>query len=258
MSCAINAEQLHVHLDIQENFKANDEKSVIMRKVICQGILFFLLINGCGVYHPQTIDIPLIREKNDLRIDAGISVVPTVHSTISYGLTKKLAIQAFGSVGSDEYYFQVAPGLYKDLGRQRVMEFYGGFGYGYGDIYKDANPGSMFGNYQLYFVQYNLGKYATGSQHLDYGFGIKTGYFHSILTDENYYKFYSYTGPYDIYDENSLLIEPVIFCRLGGERVKFRINAGLSWIMKISNPENYIPVAIFNMGFGINFTPKTR
>jgi hypothetical protein len=45
---------------------------------------------------------------------------------------------------------------------------------------------------------------------------------------------------------------------LGGEKVKFRFNAGVSWIIKISNPDNYIPIAIFNMGFGINFTPKTK
>ena len=239
-------------------FEAKVEKSSIMKKVFFFGIMIFLMINGCGVYHPQTTDIPLIRNKNDLRIDAGISVVPTANATISYGLTNKLAIQVFGSIGSDEYYFQVAPGLYKELGQQKVMEFYGGFGYGYGYVYKDAHPGSMFGDYQLYFVQYNLGKYATSSEHIDYGFGIKTGYFHSNLTDENYYKFYSYTGPYDIYKENSLLVEPIIFLRLGGERVKFRFNAGVSWIINISNPDNYIPTSIFNMGFGINFTPKTK
>jgi hypothetical protein len=229
-----------------------------MKKVLFLGILIFFLINGCGVYNPQAIDIPLVRKKNDLRIDAGFSVIPAANATISYGLTKNLAIQAFGSTGSGKYYFQVAPGFYKELSQQKVIEFYAGFGSGYGDIYKDANPGNMFGDYQLYFGQFNFGRYAAGSEHFDYGFGIKGGYFHSNLTDENYSRFYSETGPYDIYKENSLLIEPTVFFRVGGEKVKFRLSAGVSRIIKISNPENYIPVATFNVGFGINFTPKTK
>ena len=230
-----------------------------MKKNFLFGVLISLMISGCCVYHPQTIDIPLIRGKNDLRIDAGVSVIPTAHVTISYGLTNKLAIQAFGSVGSDKkYYFQVAPGFYKEIGKQRVMELYGGFGSGYGSVFKDANPGKMFGAYQLYFVQYNLGRYSTGSEHTEYGFGIKTGYFRSNLTDRNYYSFYSETGPFNKYKESSLLVEPIMFFRFGGEKVKFRINAGVSRVIKISNPHNYIPVAIFNMGFGVNFTPKTK
>lgn len=116
----------------------------------------------------------------------------------------------------------------------------------------------MYGDYQLYYVQCNSGRYAGSAEHLDYGFGIKTGYFRSSLTDRNYYSFYSFTGPFDIYKENSLLVEPTIFFRVGGERVKFRFNIGVICIIKISHPENYIPVSIFNTGIGINLTPITK
>jgi hypothetical protein len=58
-----------------------------------------ILVIGCAVYHPQTADIPLIDHKGDLRIDAGASLIPSVHSTFSYGLTKRIALQAFGSSG---------------------------------------------------------------------------------------------------------------------------------------------------------------
>jgi hypothetical protein len=40
----------------------------------------------------MTTDIPLISGKNDLRVDAGISVVPSVNATVSYGLTNNVAI----------------------------------------------------------------------------------------------------------------------------------------------------------------------
>jgi len=229
------------------------------QNILILGFLVSQMMISCCVYHPQTSDIPLIKNKNDLRLDAGISVIPTVHATISYGLTKMIAIQAFGSIGSDKrQYFQIAPGLYKDFGNRRVMEFYGGFGSGYGDAYKDANPGNMFGKYQLYFIQYNLGKYGIKSGHMDFGVGIKSGYFHSNLTDQNYYSFYSENGPFNKYMENSILIEPMVFFRLGGEKVKFSFKAGVNWIMKISNHDNYIPTMFLNVGLGINFSPKIK
>ena len=86
-----------------------------------------------------------------MRVDAGISIVPSANATVSYGLTDKIAIQWFGSIGTDErYYFQAATGLYKNKGNNKILELYGGFGYGYGNAYKDANPGNLLGDYQLY------------------------------------------------------------------------------------------------------------
>lgn len=223
------------------------------------GFLVSLLATGCCVYHPQTTDIPLIKGKNDLRIDAGISLIPAVHATISYGLTNKVALQAFGTIGDDSrQYFQFAPGLYKDLGKRRVMELYGGFGAGYGIAYKDAHPGNMYGDYQLYFLQYNLGRYAVKRGDSEFGFGIKTGYFHSNLTDRNYYAFISESGPFIKYKENSFLIEPMFFYRIGGDKVKFTLKAGVSKLFKLSNPDNYIPYMNLNLGFGINFNLKMK
>lgn len=229
------------------------------RKVLFFPFLLFLSISSCCVYHPQTVDIPLIKKKNDLRIDAGISLVPTIHSTISYGLTNKIAIQAFGSTGGDDrQYLQVASGLYKAFENQNVMELYGGFGYGYGDAYKDSRPGNLYGNYQIYFLQYNFGHYSIKSGHLEFGFGIKSGYFHSNLTDRNYYSWGSETGPYPNYKENSILVEPQAFFKVGGERIKFSFKAGGCHLFKITNPNNYIPTTSINIGLGLSYSPKFK
>lgn len=222
-------------------------------------LLLLLCISSCCVYHPQSADIPLIKKKNDLRIDAGISLVPTIHSTISYGLTNKIAVQAFGSTGGDDRkYFQLATGLYKAYENQMVMELYGGFGYGYGDAYKDSNPGNLYGNYQIYFLQYNLGHYSIKPGHLEFGFGIKSGYFHSNLTDRNYYSWVSETGPYSTSKENSILLEPLAFFRVGGERLKFSFKAGGCRIFKMTHADNYIPTVDINIGLGINYSPKFK
>ena len=223
-------------------------------KIILYGILIALIMTSCVVYHPQTIDIPLISEKNDLRIDGGISIVPSAHATISYGLSDKIAIQVFGSIGSDDrYYFQAATGLYKNLGNHKVMEFYGGFGYGYGNAYNDANPGNLLGDYQLYFAQWNYGKIASEISNMEIGIGIKSGYLHSNLTDKNYYDWTSETGPFDNYSDNSFLIEPTGFIRLGGEKLKFSIKLGSSLIYKFTNTDKNLPYSYLNLGIGINY-----
>lgn len=222
--------------------------------ILTLGFLISMMMSGCIVYHTQTTDIPLISEKNDLRIDAGVSIVPSAHATISYGLTDKIAIQGYGSIGSDDrYYFQAATGLYKNLGNSRVLEFYGGFGYGYGDAYKDANPGHLLGDYQLYFGQLNYGKIASEVSNFEIGFGMKAGYLHSNLTDRNYYEWISETGPYKTFHDDSFLLEPVGFIRIGGDNLKFCVKLGGTMIYKFTNTDRSLPYSYLNLGLGINY-----
>lgn len=223
-------------------------------KAISFGFLISLTMTSCIVYHAQTTDIPLINKKNDLRVDAGISIVPSAHATISFGLTDKIAIQGFGSIGSDDrYYFQSAAGLYKSKGNNRVLEMYGGFGYGYGNAYKDANPGHLLGDYQLYFGQFNYGKIASEISNFEIGFGIKTGYLHSNMTDKNYYDWISETGPFVKYHDESILFEPVGFIRLGGKKLKFSVKLGSTLIYKFTNTDKNLPYSYINLGLGLNY-----
>ena len=218
------------------------------------GFLILLLLSSCIVYHPMTTDMPLISEKTDLRVDAGISIIPSAHATVSYGLTDKIAIQGFGSIGSDDrYYFQAATGFYKNKGNSQVLELYGGFGYGYGNAYKDANPGNLLGDYQLYYGQLNYGKIANELSNFEIGIGIKTGYLHSNLTDKNYYNWISETGSYKTYHDESLLIEPVGFIRIGGEKLKFSVKLGGTMIHKFTNPDRSLPYSYINLGLGLNY-----
>lgn len=215
--------------------------------------LIALLLSGCTVYHPMTTDIPLISEKKDLRIDAGISAFPSAHATVSYGLTDEIAIQGFGSVGVDVYYGQAAAGYFKNMGNNRIFEVYSGFGFGYGDAYRDANPGNLTGNYQLYFGQVNFGKIAGESQHFEAGIGIKTGYLHSNLTDMNYYAWVSDDGPFITYHDDSMLLEPLGTIKIGGDKLKFSILLGGTYIYKFTNRSKYIPYWHFNVGLGLNY-----
>ena len=214
-------------------------------------VLLVSVMTGC-VYQPHLPDIPLISEKNDLRIDAGVSVI-AASATVSYGLADNLSVQTFGSLGPDgKYYLQGAAGYYRNLRNFKIMEVYGGFGYGYGYAYKDANPGNLNGNYQLYFTQINYGRIRSESSGIEIGLGLKTGYLHSDLVDHNYY---SWTGEnsYIQYHDESFLIEPAGFIRLGGEHLKFSIKLGGCLVYKFTNRDKHLPYTKINIGIGLNY-----
>ena len=218
------------------------------------GFITSCIMTSCIVYHPHTTDIPLISEKNDLRIDAGISLIPSAHATVSYGLTEKMALQGYGSIGADErHYFQLATGLYKNKANNRILELYGGFGYGYGDAYKSSTGGSLQGDYQLYFGQINYGKIANEKSNFEIGLGVKSGYLHSNLTDIYYFDLSPNATKFKVYHDESILFEPVGFIRMGGGRLKFSIKIGGTIIYKFTNTNRNFPYSYLNLGLGLNY-----
>lgn len=234
-------------------------------------IFFIFIMTSGGIYQPQMIDAPLINGKADFRIDAGYSSLSSTYATFSYGLTDKLSVQTYGSYGKDDqYYLQGAIGFYKDLGQKKVLELFAGFGYGYGIVSNDSIPGNphygsgtnyygymdmgfLEGSYQLYFTQINYGMVRCDFANMDFGVGLKAGYLHSNFTDKFYYGYYSTDSHFDTYIDNSLLIEPFAFVRLGGEHLKFSLKVGNSWIYKFTNRDNSIPFNRVNVGIGLNY-----
>jgi len=214
--------------------------------------LFLLLATSCGVYNPHLIDIPLIHEKNDLRIDAGISIlVPSVRTSFSYGITDKMAAEAFISYGSDyRYYFQASTGTYKKIKEKFVQEIYAGFGYGYGNSYNNANPGTLDGNYKLYFAQYNFGRIANQRSGIECGFSFKSGFLHSKLSDNNYHELNTSTIEFK---SNSLLLEPTVMARFGKGKLKFSTYLGASYLLKLDPIKRYTTTDLLNFGFGLNY-----
>ena len=222
-----------------------------------------VLFSSCSIYEPIVADIPLISKKNDLRVDATVTLLPSISATVSYGLTDKIAIQAFGKNRGSNCYFQGAAGYYKDLGNKFTMEAYTGFGYGYGDANYENGLRLFNGNYQCYFEQFNIGQSNVGSLYLDYGIGLKMGLLHSNLNE-------TYDIPIPIqnpdmtpipipiptpiqYSDNRLLVEPTCFFRFGIEKLKFNIKLGYCWINKSTNTNKLFPYDNFTIGVGVNY-----
>lgn len=217
------------------------------------GILVFvisLLLTDCGVYDPLTSDIPLISNKHDLRIDGGRSLAEAAGATISYGLTNKIALQFAGSIcHNNTHYFQFAPGYYKNLGNQKIMEIYLGYGTGTGYSYNDPHPGHIKGDYQIYFAQLNIGKINCKFAHADLGLGLKTGYLHSNLVDAGYYALSS-SG---IYIDDCATVEPHAILRFGTENIKINFKLAGCYIVKFTNIQEFYPYSFLNLGIGLNF-----
>jgi len=216
------------------------------------GILILPLLSSCGFYKPTLVDIPLIRGKNDLRVDVGGSIIPSVYTTISYGLTNRIAVQTFAKISEDGiFYVQGALGLYKSLADNRVVEWYNGVGYGYGDAYKDANPGNLRGNYHQVFTQLNYGKTGCRFANMDFGVGLKAGYMGAnSLNDNNYFQ----NGQSATVENHSLLIEPQAFVRLGGKRLKFSAKLGYGMLFKLFDTDSNLPYDPLNLGIGLNYS----
>ena len=69
-------------------------------------ITVLLVLTGCttsAYYHPQVVDIPLIKEKGDIRLNAGYFMSPSfhggsnsgAHATFSIGLSNMVASQTY-------------------------------------------------------------------------------------------------------------------------------------------------------------------
>ncbi|HET8859814.1 hypothetical protein [Marivirga sp.] len=214
----------------------------------------FLMLS-CVAYQPQMADIPLIHEKKDLRIDAGLSLVKgNIGGTFSYGVSDKIAVQVHGNTmfdGTKHNYLQAAGGYYKHYNNNAVLELYGGLGYG--NIYarQPSTGGHMDGNQQLYFTQLNFGKISIDNGKIDLGIGLKTGLLFSEIQDNNY--FYTPAEGDLKYNYSILLGEPTAFIRFGGERIKFNLKAGAVAMHELSNSNQYFPFSWWNIGFGVNF-----
>ncbi len=213
-----------------------------------------LLISSCIVYHPMMADIPLISKKNELRIDGGVSLVPAANATVSYGLTKAIAIQGFGDISDkNNYYVQAAAGYFRQISQHQVIEFYSGYGYGHGLADTDATSGRLFGHYQLYFGQANFGRIADEKSNLEIGLGFKAGFLKSVFTDQNFYKWTSENGPFITYHDKSLLLEPQGFIRFGGKKIRFNLKIGRTFIHKYTHKDKALPLIPVNVGVGVNY-----
>ena len=230
-----------------------------------------LVLGGCSIYHPQTVDIPLINHAGDTRLDvaAGVSTwllpdVVTFGGTISYGATDWLALQGHLNYGGDNIYFQAAPGAYLPLGEHGLLEGYAG--YGIGSSWREAQASSSdtvsagtyaySGHFSLPFGQVNIGWHNLGRAHIDLALGLKGG---AYMPDFQYNR-YDADGVLmpshcSHYSTPNLLIEPQLQFRIGGERVKYCLRISMAFLSDINtNGGEHFTADFLTISNGLTFS----
>lgn len=223
---------------------------------------------SCTVYHPQSVDIPLIEHRGEARVDVAANLstflftpnVVSVGATASYGATDWLSAQLHVNGGTGNYYLQAAPGVYSKWGEKGVVECYAGLGFGgasseYTDTPRPTHE--YHGRFLLPFVQANGGWRHLGAFEL--ALGLKVGAF---CPDYTYVSF-SYddeTGAQSVrertfYDTPNLLVEPQMQVRVGSERLKFTLRLGYTWLsdMQIGGSD-HLTYANFMISNGVSLT----
>lgn len=219
-------------------------------------ILCSLLMTSCAIYTPHAVDIPLMQEKGDLRVDGGVSMtfpalVPNVNVTGTYGFTNCLAGQGHIDFTYGGYFFQGAAGLYKPFGKF-VLEGYAGAGVGGRNFTREGTNYERLYNsfYQLYYGQMNMGFANLANGCIDIGVGLKLGSMVSDMTCT-----FTALEPGDErdpehYNGSNLLFEPQFTVRFGGPKVKFGIH--LSYAELVDWDDTFFYHEPFNIGISCN------
>jgi len=231
--------------------------------------LIFSIIVICGIttscaYYPRLTNVPLIKEKGDTRIEGGVGLLTlSGQASFSQGVTDKIAYQVSGSIdpwGPDNtngLYGQGAIGYYKNIQDKNVMELYGGFGYGRSEAFKMQSPDQLYGNFQSYFLQFDYGNIEKKKANLESGFGVKAGFLHSNMTDDNYFSpqdDYLPNETYPVYHLNGLFFEPTAFLRLGGKNLKFWAALGASLYYQLNHTDKKLPANVPDFGIGVSYS----
>lgn len=211
-----------------------------------------MMAAGCSIYHPQSVDIPLINHQGDSRLDVSTSIsstvlpdVVTIGATYSYGITDWLAGQVHINYGGENVYGQLAPGAYLNLGEHGLLEGYAGVGVGGAWSNNGANEMaqdsvvhrySYSGRFVVPFVQGNIGFHDVGRVHFDAALGLKAGVYMPSFDYLNYDTNGVHMPELDYhYGTTNLLLEPQLMLRLGSERVRWNLRLSYAWMSDIAH-----------------------
>lgn len=209
-----------------------------------------MLFTGCSIYHPQSVDIPLINHDGDTRIDASAAlsywIVPstfTFNVTATHGFNDWFAGQLHGNYGGSNFYLQAAPGAYYPLGEHSVIEGYAGLGFGGAwsdDVESNSesankNHYAYSGRFLLPFAQANIGWHDLTRAHIDLALGLKVG---AYMPNFNYHELDGngdkiVASEYD-YTTSNFLLEPQFMIRFGGEHLKVNLRTGFAWLSDVN------------------------
>lgn len=225
-------------------------------------LLLAWLVSSCVVYHPHNADIPLLHEKGEMQLDASASLSapllahPALNASFSYAPLQSIGLQASFSITElNTFYAQALAGTFFPFGKT-VLEGYLGYGYGIScndniNTIRDVHY-RVDGYYNLYFGQVNLGWVNLVEGDIDFGVGVKGGVMQSLwekvlLQEDGTEKLE------ETLDSPHLLLEPQLMFRIGGQKVKFSVNASYAYLTDWPTENNFFNYDRFSVSLGLHF-----
>lgn len=213
------------------------------------------LIHSCAIYEPQPVSIPLMQQKNELQLSGGVSILGGLNGSVAFAPVQHVALQVYASAYPENTNFQGSVGYFTKTKTNLNFEIYAGLGSGKGTEYADDSS-STYSNADnlIYFVQSNIGQTNLGRAHIDYGFGLKTGFFEAKVKEALFTNITPYTT-------NGFLIEPQVFMRMGSERLKvgFQVNGAKIYLDKEEKEfSDYYNQLNLCVSINYRFTPSIK
>lgn len=246
---------------------------------LAAGISIIMACSGCTHYYyaPSSANIPLLRNKHDVKVNAGYSkgddAFKGADLQLAYAATPKigLMLNAFfagktEANGTDDYpyatgsgkghYMEAGTGYYKAFNKQKtwIFEGYGGGGFGseqhtYGSIKSETAKL----NFSKFFIQPSIG-YRSKGDYLEIAFGAKVSTLNlkikenKVSGDDGEIQQLNYISQHPF----SILWEPSLMFCAGGENVKFCLRMTTSKNLNNANfPQEHI-----NYNLGVRVTIK--
>lgn len=237
-----------------------------MKKVLTYLLTLFVL-GSCShsYYIPTTANVPLLKEKNELRATlsgGGGGDISTVDFQGAYSVTNHFAVMTnfMSARGSDDdtnssgsgNCFELGAGYFTPLEKNGVFEIYGGFGFSNQQhTYNSGGRADLA--FRKIFVQPSIGL-SLNSFDLAFTPGFSSVSFHKVdnqllSTDVNFEEV-------DQIAKNnvSLLFEPALTIRAGWKHVKFQTQFGLA--RNLSHPN--LEFEEFKVNVGLTFSLAER
>lgn len=234
-------------------------KKLLNTLILTLSVMF--IPTSCVMYHPHNVDIPLLHQQGDLRVDASVSgTLPLIdgsgmNASVSYAPVNHLGLQVSGSVTElENLYGQAAVGGFVPFGKS-VLEGYVGYGIGHSNYESNSSSNKNYtvgGRYDVVYGQLNFGWNDLANGVIDVGIGVRGGMlkpqWKKVAAGEDA----SHDGDFE-YTEQHPLIEPQLVFRAGNEHVKFAINVVYSYVDGWPTDNNHINRVPFSLGLGIYF-----
>lgn len=239
-----------------------------MKKILTY-LLALLVLGSCShsYYIPTTANVPLLKEKNELRATVstgGGGDISTVDLQAAYSITNHFAVMTnfMSGRGSDDdensrgngNCFELGAGYFAPIEEKGVFEVYGGFGFS--NQHHEYNSGGMADlSFRKFFIQPSFGL-SLNAFDLAFTPGLSSVSFHKVdnlllSTDVNFEEVDQIAK-----NNTSLLFEPTLTIRAGWKYVKFQTQFGLAH--NLSHPDLAFEQFKLNVGLTFSFAKRYR